>query len=150
MFSVQRIRAFGTGNLISVHITTSRSDISALRVFSQWSRASVFAPKKSQIDRKLYYTRRCVYVFFSYIFSIVSVSAFSFSGRGSSVSHSCRIFDLRCARSGTQQVLAPRQVINWVLLLRNCCSSAEDEDDDPDVKAQREKERRQANNARER
>ena len=44
----------------------------------------------------------------------------------------------------------PRQVINRVLLLRNCCSSAEDEDDDPDVKAQREKERRQANNARER
>ncbi|KAG7210040.1 hypothetical protein KM043_011618 [Ampulex compressa] len=43
-----------------------------------------------------------------------------------------------------------RQVINRVLLLRNCCSSAEDEDDDPDVKAQREKERRQANNARER
>lgn len=42
------------------------------------------------------------------------------------------------------------QVINLVLLLRNCCSSAEDEDDDPDVKAQREKERRQANNARER
>ncbi|KAK0175150.1 hypothetical protein PV327_008926 [Microctonus hyperodae] len=41
-------------------------------------------------------------------------------------------------------------VINRVLLLRNCCSSAEDEDDDPDVKAQREKERRQANNARER
>ncbi|KAI4496842.1 hypothetical protein M0804_000652 [Polistes exclamans] len=41
-------------------------------------------------------------------------------------------------------------VINQVLLLRNCCSSAEDEDDDPDVKAQRERERRQANNARER
>ncbi|CAG5092078.1 Similar to da: Protein daughterless (Drosophila melanogaster) [Cotesia congregata] len=40
-------------------------------------------------------------------------------------------------------------VINRVLLLQNCCSSAEDEDDDPDVKAQREKERRQANNARE-
>lgn len=42
------------------------------------------------------------------------------------------------------------QMINWVLLLRNCCSSAEDEDDDPETKAQREKERRQANNARER
>lgn len=36
------------------------------------------------------------------------------------------------------------------MLLRKCCSSAEDEDDDPDVKALREKERRQANNARER
>ncbi|KAK2589087.1 hypothetical protein KPH14_001918 [Odynerus spinipes] len=47
-------------------------------------------------------------------------------------------------------VIGAATVINQVLLLRNCCSSAEDEDDDPDVKAQREKERRQANNARER
>ena len=146
MFSVQRIRAFGTGNLISVHITTSRSDISALRVFSQWSRAPC-SPKKSQSRSKLY--SLCVHTYFRSSLCQLSRSL----AEGRRFSHSCRIFDLRCARSGTQQVSGlslPRQVINWVLLLRNCCSSAEDEDDDPDVKAQREKERRQANNARER